>query len=94
MRVECVNAFLYLFQMISVEKLSATNSHSDLMAFFKSGQENLVGNGTVNMSESEARTLACDLDYGVQVRFINPFLPCCQPNNSTEIVQILFKNKF
>lgn len=53
--------------MISVEKLSATNSHSDLMAFFKSGQENLVGNGTVNMSESEARTLACDLDYGVQI---------------------------
>ena len=53
--------------MTSVEKMSATNSHSDLMAFFKSGQDNNVGNSTVNMSESEARTLACDLDYGVQV---------------------------
>ena len=57
--------------MASVETLSAANSHSNLMAFFKSGQENNVGNSTVNMSESEARTLACDLDYGVQVTMID-----------------------
>lgn len=53
--------------MASVETLSATSSHSNLMAFFKSGQENNIGNSIVNMSESEARTLACDLDYGVQI---------------------------